>query len=89
MLENPKAAKEQLMKMGEGRSSRNSYFGAQINYYWTPAVPLSELLPKRLSALADSKTAESRDAIAVDVVIARRAKFDEPAELEIVRETQF
>lgn len=56
-----------------------------MNYYWTQAVPVSELLPKRLSTLKDSTTDQDPDLIAVDVVIARRTSFAKPADIEVVR----
>lgn len=94
--ENLKAVVENLMKKSDALLSgtaakerlsswKSDYYGAQINYYWTPAVPVSELLPRRLSALKDSITGESRDVIAVDVVIARRTSYDMPAQFDVVR----
>lgn len=96
--EDPKATAEKLIKEAdsllsntfaeEHRSSLKYYYhGAGIIYYWTPAVPVSELLPRRLSALADSTTGESREVIAVDLVIARRTSFKLPAEFDVARNT--
>lgn len=56
-----------------------------INYYWTQAVPVSELLPKRLSQLKDRTTDQSPEVIAVDVVMARRTSFAKPVDIEVVR----
>lgn len=86
--ENPKAWMEDQNKkidaLLSGKSTKEFEFW-NIDYHWTKAVPVSELLPKRLSPLKDSTTDQSPDVITVDAVIARRTSFDKPADIEVVR----
>jgi hypothetical protein len=74
--ENPKAWIEsqnnKIEALLDGNAAKEPVASWHIDYYWRQAVPVSELLPKRLSPLIDSTTDQNTDLIAVDVVIARR-----------------
>lgn len=87
--ENPKAWIEsqnsKIEALLDGNAAKEPVASWDIDYYWRQAVPVSELLPKRLSPLIDSTTDQNTDLIAVDVVIARRTSFDKPADIEVVR----
>lgn len=87
--EDPKAWMESQNSKVEALLNNNAdkdpviYWG--IDYYWRQAVPLVELLPKRLSSLVGSTTDQSTDLIAVDVVIARLTSLGKQPDIEVVR----
>lgn len=87
--ENPKAWTESQNSKIEALLNSNGVkepvVSWDIDYYWRRAIPISELLPKRMFPLIDSTADQSTDLIAVDVVVVSRTSFDKPADIEVVR----
>lgn len=88
MKENPKAWLEnqdrKIDMLLSGSSAQKSEF-LNIDYFRTRAIPVSKLLPERLSPLKDSTTDQSPDVITTDVVIAHITFNGKPVEIEVVR----